>query len=58
VLARLEVGVAELALDDAERHALASELDGVGVAQLVRSEAPPDPRVRGEPAELDAHVRA
>jgi hypothetical protein len=31
--------VAELALDDVERHAFACEFDGVGVAQLVRSEA-------------------
>ena len=28
---RAEVGVAELALDHVERHALARELDGVGV---------------------------
>jgi hypothetical protein len=34
-----EAGVAELALDDDERHALTRHLDGVGVAQLVRSEA-------------------
>jgi hypothetical protein len=34
--------VAELALDHVERHALASELDGTRVAQLVRSEAAPD----------------
>jgi hypothetical protein len=39
---RAEVGVAELALDDVERHAFARELDGVGVAQLVRREAAPD----------------
>jgi hypothetical protein len=50
--------VAELALDDVERHALACELDGVRVAQLVRCEAAPDPRLRGEPAELDADVGA
>src|SRR5579871_2070533 len=37
-----EVGVAELALDHVQRHAFAGELDGVGVAQLVRREAPPD----------------
>ena len=55
---RAEVGVAELALDHVERHALAGELDGMGVAQLVRREAPPDTRLGGEPAELDAHVRA
>jgi hypothetical protein len=33
---RAEVGVAELALDAVEWHVLACELDGVGVAQLVR----------------------
>ena len=49
--------MAELALDDVERHALASELDGVRVAQLVRREAAPDPGVGGEPAELDAGTR-
>src|SRR5215212_8730553 len=38
-----EVGVAELALDDDQRHALAGHLDGVRVAQLVRREAPPHP---------------
>ena len=32
---RAEVGVAELALDDVERHAFTGELDGVGVAQLM-----------------------
>ena len=39
---RAEVGVAELALDDLERHACAGELDRVGVAQLVRREPPHD----------------
>ena len=39
---RAEVGVTELALDHVERDALAGELDGVGVAQLVRREAAPD----------------
>ena len=34
--------MAELALDDDQRHALAGHLDGVGVAELVRCEAPPD----------------
>ena len=48
----------ELALDDVERHTFARKFDGVGVAQLVRSEAPPDASVGGEPAELDAHVGA
>ena len=37
-----EVAVAELALDDDQRHALARQLDGVRVAQLVRRKAPPD----------------
>jgi hypothetical protein len=53
-----EVGVAELALDHVERHALVGELDGVGVAQLVRREAATDTRFGREPAELDAHVGA
>jgi hypothetical protein len=39
-------------------HALAGELDGVRVAELVRCEAPPDPRVGGEAAELDLDVGA
>jgi hypothetical protein len=50
--------VAELALNDVERHALAGELDGVRVAQLVRREAAPDPRVGSEPAKLNTHVGA
>jgi hypothetical protein len=33
--------VPELALDDDQRHALASHLDGVGVAELVRRKAAP-----------------
>jgi hypothetical protein len=37
-----EVAVAELTLDDHERDALVSELDGVRVAQLVRGEAATD----------------
>jgi hypothetical protein len=39
---RAEIGVAELALDHVERHALARELDGMRVAQLVRRGAAPD----------------
>jgi hypothetical protein len=38
---RAEVGVAELALDDVERHAFAGDFDGVGVAQLMRRKTPP-----------------
>jgi hypothetical protein len=34
-----EIGVAELALDDEQRHALAGHFDGVGMAQLVRRES-------------------
>jgi hypothetical protein len=37
---RAEIGAAELALDHLERHALARELDGMRVAQLVRRGAP------------------
>jgi hypothetical protein len=46
-----EVRVAELALDHVERHALAGELDGMRVAQLMRREAAPDSEaaVRGSP---------
>jgi hypothetical protein len=39
----------ELALDDVQRHALASQLERVRVAQLVRREATPDPGASGEP---------
>jgi hypothetical protein len=44
--------VPELALDDVERDALAGQR--VPVAQLVRREATPDPRLSGESAELAA----
>jgi hypothetical protein len=37
-----EVRVPEVALDDDQGNALARHLDGVGVAQLVLSEATPD----------------
>ena len=46
--------MAELALDDVQRYALAGELKRVRVAQLVRRKAASDPRARGEPAELAA----
>jgi hypothetical protein len=36
-----EVGVAELALNDEQRHALARHLKGVGMPQLVRRKPPP-----------------
>jgi len=43
-----EVGVAELALDDDQRHALAGHLDGVRVAQLVRRKASPYAGLAGD----------
>ncbi len=44
----------ELALDDVQRDALAGELDGVCVAQLVRCETSADARLGGVPAKLAA----
>jgi len=41
-----EVALAELALDDDQGHALARHFDGVGMAELVRREAPAHPRPR------------
>src|SRR3954452_14535896 len=41
-----EVAVAELALDDDQRHAFAGHLDGMRVPQLVRREAPTHPASR------------
>jgi hypothetical protein len=55
---RAEVGVPELALDDVERNALAGELDGVRVAQLMWREAPPHVRLGGEPPERDPDAGA
>jgi hypothetical protein len=46
--------VPELALDYVQRHALAGELERVGVPQLVRREAAPDAGADGEPPELRA----
>jgi hypothetical protein len=43
-----EVGVAELALDDVQRHAFTSHLDSMGVTELVRSETAPHAGVEGE----------
>ena len=45
--------MAELALDDVERHAFAGEFDGVGVAQVMRRKAPPHTGLGGQPTELD-----
>ena len=49
--------MAELPLDDDQRHALASELDGVRVAKLVGREAPPNARLGGGPAQAGAGGR-
>jgi putative transposase len=46
--------MAQLALDDVQRHPLAGEFKRVRVAQLVRREAPPDRSGGGESAELAA----
>ena len=46
--------MAELALDDVERDALAGELERVRVAQLVRREPAPHAGLGGEPAQLAA----
>jgi hypothetical protein len=47
-----EVAVAELALDDDQRHAFAGQLDGVRVSELVRLEVPPDTGREGGPAQV------
>jgi hypothetical protein len=44
-----EVCVAELALDDVERHAFARHLDRVRVAKLMWGEAPAHASAHGEP---------
>jgi hypothetical protein len=46
--------VAELSLDDDQRHAFVSHLDSVGVAQLMRGKARRTPAARCCPAELGA----
>ena len=50
--------MAELALNYVQRHAFAGELDGVGVAELVRREAASGTRLSGKPAEFDARAGA
>src|SRR5215207_897208 len=47
-----EVGVAELALDDDQRHAFAGHLDGMRVAELVRRKAPTHPGLAGDAAQF------
>jgi hypothetical protein len=44
--------VAELALDDDQRHTFTCHLDGVGMPELVWGEAPADSGSDGRPAEL------
>ena len=46
-----EVRVAELALDDVERHAFACHLDCVRVSKLIRSASPAHTRADGERAQ-------
>lgn len=55
-----EVRVAELTLDDVQRDTLASELERVSVAQLVRREAPSRAGLGRQAAKLNANrgVRA
>jgi hypothetical protein len=52
-----EVAVAELTLDAHQRYALVGELDGVRVAQLVRSESAPNSGGRRGVAQLCARGR-
>jgi hypothetical protein len=49
-----EVGVPQLALNDVERYALVGQLDGVGVAELVGSEAAPHTGLGGDAPQLGA----
>jgi hypothetical protein len=46
-----EVAVAKLALDHDQRHALARELDGMRVPELMRREPPPHTSCNGGPAQ-------
>jgi hypothetical protein len=52
-----EVGVSELALDHDQGHAFTCHLDGVCVAQLMRSEATAHTGDRGHPSQLLASGR-
>jgi len=47
--------MAELSLDDVQRHALAGQFERVRVTELVRGEAPPNAGAGREPPELGAH---
>jgi hypothetical protein len=46
--------MAELSLDDVQRHAPAGELERVRMAQLMRREAAPDARLGRDSPELGA----
>ena len=46
--------MAELALDDDQRHAVAGHLDGVRVPELVRRKASPHAGLAGDAAQLGA----
>ena len=50
--------MAELALDHDQGHAFAGHLDGVGVAQLLRREAAPNPGRGGRAPQLRVPQRA
>jgi hypothetical protein len=47
--------LAELALDDIQRYALAGELHRMSMTQLVWREPTSHPCLAGEPTKLDAH---
>ena len=44
----------ELALDHRQRDALVQQLDSVGMAELVRREAPANARLQGDLVQLEA----
>ncbi|MDX6688491.1 MAG: hypothetical protein QOF86_4619, partial [Baekduia sp.] len=52
-----EVGVAELALGDDQPHAFVGHLHGVGVAELMRSDAASHAGLGGDATQLHAHGR-
>jgi hypothetical protein len=52
------VGVAQLTLDDSERHSLSGHLDCVGVVKLMRRKAAPDAGIEGEASELRSRRRS
>ena len=52
-----QVGMAELALDDVDRHPFARELNGVRVPQLMGREAAPDAGIGGELAQFGSGRR-